>query len=195
MQSLGFILENIFLTVATNGVTNVPDYLLPKTFLRLKVSLNEFKMYMEEFVLNQMRASNKEGAKSQNKSLLEGMINANEAEKRNADNVIAKQYLSESELYGNLFVFNLAGFETTASTMTFALSFLAAHIHIQEWVTEEVDQHYTNSVDRDYGTIYPKLVRCLATVRKFPLQDPDQLRSVKCFSFSMSQSSLETCAS
>ena len=169
MQSLGFILENIFLTVATNGVTSVPDYLLPRTLLRLKVSLNEFKMYMEEFVLHQMRLSNKEGARSRTKSLLEGMVNANEAEKRSGDNQFTKQYLSESELYGNLFVFNLAGFETTASTMTFALSFLAAHIQVQEWVIEEVDQHYTNSDDRDYETIYPKLVRCLAVVSNPPL--------------------------
>lgn len=71
-------------------------------------------------------------------------------------------YLSESKLYGNLFVLNVAGFETTASAMLFALSFLALHEDIQKWVIDEVDCYYTTSESQNYAEVYPNLVRCLA---------------------------------
>ncbi|KAF2187983.1 putative cytochrome P450 [Zopfia rhizophila CBS 207.26] len=162
MQSLGFILRHVLLTVIFNGL-KAPDFLLPGVLRRLKVSVAEFRLYMEELILRQMQLSRKEKSQSRATSLLEAMVNANEAEKQPLQTPTARpSYLTESELYGNLFVFNLAGFETTASTMTFALAFLAAHPDVQEWLVEEVDRYYSTSRDRNYAAIYPQLVRCLA---------------------------------
>ncbi|KAE8555854.1 hypothetical protein EYB25_000552 [Talaromyces marneffei] len=165
MQCLGFILQHILLTAIFNSL-KAPDFLLPGVLQRLKQSVAEFKLYMEELVLHQMlQSSSVSKNKSSPPTLLEAMVNANEAEKHQLQKMVGRpSYLTESELYGNLFVFNLAGYETTASTMTFALSFLAANAEVQSWIEEELDRYYTpeNDQKQEYATTYPKLVRCLA---------------------------------
>ncbi|KAK2756986.1 hypothetical protein FQN54_004954 [Arachnomyces sp. PD_36] len=163
MQSLGFILQHITLTILFSGL-KAPDFLLPGVLRRLKVSFAEFKLYMEESVLHHIRLSHT--SKSQPRSsLLGAMVRANEVEKKQLNKSTShRSYLTDSELYGNIFVFNVAGYETTAATMTFALTFLATNQDIQNWVIEEVDKYYTNSTDHDYATTYPKLVRCLASM-------------------------------
>ena len=162
MDSLGFILTHIVLTILFNGL-KAPDFVLPHSLRRLKVSVAEFRMYMEEAVLRQMQQHKSAKARTGTTSLLEAMVNANEAEKQQLQKPTARpSYLTESELYGNLFVFNLAGYETTASSMTFALPYLAANPDMQDWVIQEVDAHYRNDKTRTYDEIYPKLVRCQA---------------------------------
>jgi cytochrome P450 len=159
MQCLGFILKHIMLTLIFNGL-KAPNFLLPKVLQELKMSVAEFRLYMEEQVLRHMQVSNHNTNPT---SLLGRIVSANEAEKQQLQKSEARpSYLTESELYGNLFVFNLAGYETTASSFTFALSYLAAHPEAQDYIFEEVEKHYTSSIDRDYSTVYPKLVRCQA---------------------------------
>jgi cytochrome P450 len=179
MDSLGFILSHVFTTIIFAGL-NVPDYLLPPVLRRLQLSVAEFKRYMEEAVLRQMRASSSGGGSRSDgsSSLLAAMVNANEAEKtvhvgtkadtRGSAATPRPSYLTDSELYGNLFVFNLAGYETTASTLSFALPYLALHPEIQDWVMEEVDACCTGSRSEDliYEEAYPKLVRCLALMHE-----------------------------
>jgi cytochrome P450 len=162
MQCLGFILKNLILTLLF-GSLKAPDFLLPRVLRSLKTSVAECKLYMEELVLRHMQLSSPKRSQSQATCLLEAMVRANEAEKLQLQNPCGRHtYLTESELYGNLFVFNVAGYETTASTMTFAFCFLATNSDIQDWVIEEVDAYYTNTSPRDYTTTFPKLVRCQA---------------------------------
>jgi cytochrome P450 len=161
MECLGFILKHIVLTIVFNGL-KAPDIFLPKSLRRLKVSVAEFRMYMEESILSQMQ---KPSSKLQGRSttLLEAMVDANEREKPEVQKTAGNpSYLTETELYGNLFVFNLAGYETTASSMTFAIPYLAAHPEIQDWIIDEVDTYYKNFPDKNYEDIYPKLVRTRA---------------------------------
>ena len=163
LESLGFILQHILLTAVFNSL-KAPDYLLPATLRNLKVSLAELRLYMEESVLRHMQNSKNQSEKLQKTSLLGAMVKANEAEKQQLQKTTGRpSYLTDSELYGNLFVFNLAGFETTASSLTFALSYLAAYPETQDWVYEELRDHYiSRSEDASYDSVYPKLVRCLA---------------------------------
>ncbi|KAJ5662735.1 hypothetical protein N7462_011661 [Penicillium macrosclerotiorum] len=162
LECLNAVLKHLILTLVFSGL-KAPNFLLPRILRRLKVSVAELRLYMEESVLYQMRQSSSTDSKSQSPSLLEAMVKANEVEKQESLKKTARaSYLTDSELYGNLFVFNIAGFETTASSMTFALPFLAAYRDVQDWIIEEVDRHYTASSDRSYATAYPKLVRCLA---------------------------------
>ena len=162
MESLGFILRHIILTIIFSGL-KAPDFLLPNALKRLKVAVADFRLYMEEAVLRHMQQQTSTKARTGTTSLLEAMVNANEAEKQQLQSHTGRpSYLTESELYGNLFVFNLAGYETTASSFTFALSYLATNPDKQKWVTEEIDAHYRAANSRPYDEIYPKLVRCQA---------------------------------
>jgi cytochrome P450 len=165
MDSLGFMLKHIMLTVIFNGL-KAPDYLLPTKLRKLKVSVTELRLYMEEAILKHMQ-TNKEGSdRSQKSSLLGAMVKANEAEKEQLQKGNGRpSYLTESELYGNLFVFNVAGYETTASSLTFAFAYLAAYPETQDWIFEELQQHYIGrSDDAKYDTVYPRLVRCLSVM-------------------------------
>lgn len=163
MESLGFIMQHILLTVVFNSL-KAPDFLLPATLKNLKISVAELRLYMKESVLKHMKLSKEKSDELQNTSLLGAMVKANEAEKQHLRNTPGKpSYLTESELYGNLFVFNLAGFETTASSLTFALSYLAAYPETQDWIYEELEQYYNVKGDiSSYDKTYPKLVRCLS---------------------------------
>jgi cytochrome P450 len=164
MGCLGFILQNIILTVIFNGLA-APDFLLPKTLRQLKVSVAEFRMYMEEAVLRQMQQS--KVASEPRASLLAAMVNANESEKQQLQEKTGRpSYLTESELYGNIFVFNLAGYETTASSFAFALAYLAAYPEMQDWVAEEIDKVYAHDTNKAYEELYHRLPRCLAVMHE-----------------------------
>lgn len=156
MDSLSFIMHNIVMTLLFNSL-KAPDWMLPNMLRQLKLSVAEFRLYMEEHVLKEMQSPKSSGAKT----LLSSMVSANEAEKTQIQKIGRPSYLTESELYGNIFLFNLAGYETTASSMSFALPFLASNPEAQRWVIEEVDAVFAES-GKDYSAIYPKLVRCLA---------------------------------
>ena len=167
MESLGFILQHILLTVIFNSL-KAPDVILPDTLRRLKLSVKEFGLYMEESVLRHMRSVTAKPEGSKATSLLEAMVRANETGKREQKSGGPKSYLSDSDLYGNIFVFNVAGYETTASSFIFALSYLAAHPQVQDWVAEEIDRYYDRGLDTipQYSGTYPKLVRCLAVMHE-----------------------------
>ncbi|KAL9060602.1 MAG: hypothetical protein Q9162_000553 [Coniocarpon cinnabarinum] len=86
--------------------------------------------------------------------------------------------LTESEIYGNMFVFNFAGHDTTAHTLAFAVALLSAHPHIQDWVSEEINstQDTVDTSHSNYNARFPRLCRCLAvmyeTLRLYPEVPP-----------------------
>ncbi|KAI1610189.1 putative cytochrome P450 [Exophiala viscosa] len=155
MQALSFILRHIFTTIIFGNI-KIPDALLPSVLRQLKVAVAEFRLYMQEAVLQQM---NQKGSKDRT-SLLGAMVSANEAEKQVQSEVPSSRasYLTDDELYGNIFLFKVAGFETTA------VPYLAAYPEIQDWVREEVDAVLPAKGTVDYAQTYPKLVRCLAVL-------------------------------
>lgn len=83
-----------------------------------------------------------------------------------------KSYLTEDEIAGNLFIFTAAGFDTTANTMAYAVTLLAAYPEWQAWVREEIDDVLGPAPPGDgdaatlpdYETTFPKLVRCMAVM-------------------------------
>ena len=163
MDSLGFILKNVFISIIFSGL-KLPDQLLPPVLRKLKLSVQEFQSYMEYSVLQHMQSSRTNVSQQDGStSLLEAMVTANEAEKEQLQKSGSRpSYLSHSELYGNIFVFNLAGYETTAGTMSFALPYLAAYPEVQDWLFKEINKKYSHSSRKNYEETYPKLVRCLA---------------------------------
>lgn len=88
------------------------------------------------------------------------------------DITAGKSFLTEEEIAGNLFIFTAAGFDTTANTMGYAVTILAAYPQWQAWVQEEIDSLMgspsTRSEDEpvlpDYATTFPRLIRCLAVM-------------------------------
>jgi hypothetical protein len=72
--------------------------------------------------------------------------------------------LSESEIRGNLFLFTAAGFDTTANTMTYAITLLAIQPHWQEWIREELQALDQDISKWNYNEVFPKCQKVLAVM-------------------------------
>lgn len=78
--------------------------------------------------------------------------------------------LTDSEILGNLFLYNFAGHETTGNILTYSILLLAAHPHWQDWIAEELQHVFGDSPDDkawDYN-LFPQLKRCLAVMVRSP---------------------------
>ncbi|KAI0513196.1 cytochrome P450 [Xylaria bambusicola] len=77
---------------------------------------------------------------------------------------VTKKGLSVDEIFGNLFVINFAGHDTTANTLAFGMLLLGAHPEVQAWLAEEISIVTGDSLVEswDYKELYPKLKRCRA---------------------------------
>ncbi|KAG5988959.1 hypothetical protein E4U43_004591 [Claviceps pusilla] len=75
--------------------------------------------------------------------------------------------LSEDEMHSNLIMLSLAGFETTSTTLGYAVVLLARFPNWQTWLLEEVDE-LTAADDEameetwDYTSVFPRAVRMMA---------------------------------
>ncbi|KAH9511637.1 Cytochrome P450 3A4 [Dermatophagoides farinae] len=67
--------------------------------------------------------------------------------------IIGSKYLSEEEIVAQSFIFFIAGYETTASTLTFALYELATNPDIQNRLYEEVKAIVDNGEPLDYDHV------------------------------------------
>lgn len=87
-----------------------------------------------------------------------------------------KRGLSIDEIFGNVFILNFAGYDTTANIIAYASYLLAINPEVQDWLAEEVDALTGSSGASietwDYHTSFPQLKRCravlLETLRLYP---------------------------
>jgi cytochrome P450 len=77
--------------------------------------------------------------------------------------------MTDTEIVGNLFIFSVAGHDTTANTLMYAICLLAIFPKWQDWVREELG---SEKLDMDnYKDVYPNLLRVQAVmVRPNPPQ-------------------------
>ena len=174
--SLQTVLDNIILVLIT------PRYLLtlpfsPKSWVKVGEAADEFKQYMVR-MMNEETALIKAGQKNTGTlmaSFLRALDTNEKAEATASSKPAASQQarpkgLTVDEIFGNIFVINFAGHDTTANTLAFSMLLLAANPEVQDWVSEEINEVTKESADDwVYGELYPKLKRCRAVlVRHIP---------------------------
>ncbi|KAL9066892.1 MAG: hypothetical protein Q9157_006984 [Trypethelium eluteriae] len=128
---------------------------LPAKVRRVGQACQEFKLYMKEMIEG-VKASVAENKDSEAHNLLGALVQASQAEKHG---------LSDDELYGNLFIYNMAGHETTANAVATSIAYLAAAPQWQDWICEELRTVLGKSSsveDWNYEHMYPRLRRCQA---------------------------------
>lgn len=159
-EALLLVLQNIvLLAILPKQYLTLP--VLPRGLRRLGEATEEFKSYMEEMLDKERVMISKREPGIGN--LVSALIRASE-DASNGDG-LSNHGLSEDEIYGNIFIYNLAGHETTANTLAFAIALLAAHPQWQSWISDELDSVLADSGKtgaRDYEAVFPKLNRCLA---------------------------------
>jgi cytochrome P450 len=136
-----------------------PDWILPAKLRALKLATKEFRSYLKEMVVEERE--NLAAGADEKANLCAVLVRANDREKE-VDSIQVRGFLSDDELFGNLFMFNLAGQETTASAFSYSLPLLAVNPETQEWVAEEVDNVFDR--DQDYSRSFQRLVRCMAVL-------------------------------
>ncbi|KAI1214484.1 cytochrome P450 [Annulohypoxylon truncatum] len=154
-DSLQTILENCVLIMAL-GTKFLENPWLPQGLRRLNEACNAFQKYMTDLYEEEKQAF-AEGRTS-GRNLMSSLVRASQDEAKTGVG------LTENEIYGNMFVFNFAGHDTTAHTFTFALYFLAANPQAQDWIYEELCQVLGDRQpdEWNYGVEFPRLKRCLS---------------------------------
>ena len=141
------------------GRKNLLSRVMPAGLQKLGTAVEEYDRYIRSLLQDQRKAI-AQGTEPQN-NLLNVLIRASDTEK---DSGHASQTLSDEEIRGNTFIFNVAGHDTTANTLAFAIAMLAGYPEVQNWLSEEINTVLGNDENPDYEESYPKLVRCLATM-------------------------------
>ncbi len=164
-ESLQLILDNCILLMVL-GEKFLSKPWLPSKLKKLHQAVGSFRRYMTE-VYEEEKTSIAEG-KPQANNLMTSLI-------RSASQTITEQKggqdsnhencgLTENEIYGNIFVFNFAGHDTTAHTLAFAIVLLATKPLVQDWLHEELRSVLGDASPKacSYTEIFPRLKRCLA---------------------------------
>ncbi|KAI9713837.1 MAG: hypothetical protein M1820_000567 [Bogoriella megaspora] len=129
--------------------------LFPAKVRKVGQACLEFKLYMKEMV-DGVKSSPAKNQDIEAHNLLGALVQASQAENHG---------LSDDELYGNLFIYNMAGHESTANTVATSVAYLAAAPKWQDWIFKELREvlEYSSSTRSwIYEEVYPRLKRCQA---------------------------------
>lgn len=148
-------------------LSSIPAPLLPAKVKTILEGTREFRLYMDEMLARERRimASDPGNAKP---NLISTLIRTSDEAK--AEGVNSSVRLTDDEIKGNVFVFNLAGHDTTANTLAYAIALLAVHPEVQDWVYEEVKSVFREDGEGlAYESVFPRLKRVMAVmVRSAP---------------------------
>lgn len=149
--------------------------IIPKKMVRVGDAARFFKKCMQNMLAEEMNALSENKAGSG--GLMGAFVRALDVHERELviDPAVkaskdGKKGLSIEEIFGNLFVINFAGHDTTANTLAFAMLLLAANPDIQAWLAEEISAIESTvgqdlSVESwDYRDVFPRLKRCQAVL-------------------------------
>ena len=161
-DSLQLILQNIIpLAIFPRKLLRSP--LLPRKLRAIGEAAYVFQKYMEEMVERERHLFAQHDSGIGN--LLTALVKASNTQTKPSDPDLTSQGLTDHEILGDIFMYNLAGHETTANSVFYAIVLLAAYPSWQEWISQEIQQACESpdaSEHWDYETAFPKLKRCLA---------------------------------
>lgn len=158
-DALKAILENL-LIVFTVASKKLPRWMLTANILLVQTAFAEFKRYMADMV----EAERGSAKSSDQDNLMSALFRASEAEAQSSQ---GRNGLSDDEIFGNLFIYNLAGHDTTAMTAVYATVLFSTNTYWQSWVREEMVSVFgkeRNADENEYEKAFPHLKRCLAVM-------------------------------
>lgn len=155
-DALKTILSNL-LAVMIMDSTKLPTGILPKSWGKVRAATAEFRSYMDEMLEESKISSRSSTAEKDN--LMIALLRASDPTKENG-----KAGLSDEEILGNIFLYSVAGHDTTANSVTYAITLLSAYPEIQQWIREELLSVFPEPDPEkwEYERAFPKLKRCMA---------------------------------
>jgi cytochrome P450 len=160
-DALSVVLDNaILLMLIPRRYLSLP--FAPKALRQVGKAAEEFKHHMERMMEDETAALNK--GTSGTGSVMTSLVQASNLYEAKSKDFKSIKGLSVGEIFGNIFVINFAGHDTTANTLAFAVLLLATAPEVQNWVAEEVRKITEDVDDWDYGFLFPQLIRCNAVL-------------------------------
>ena len=171
-NALQTVLDNsIFLMLVPPRLLSLPLLpLLPRSWARIGQAAADFKQYMMQ-MLDEEKSLLQRGELGTG-SLMTSFVRALDTHQKDEVNVkgIAgrspSKGLTVEEIFGNIFVINFAGHDTTANTLAFSMILLAANPEVQDWIAEELQAVIKNRDGRNwsYSLLFSDLKRCRAVL-------------------------------
>lgn len=137
---------------------------LPEILRRMHLATNECRTYFSEMIREQrtrVRALDKT-----HNNLLGALVKASDEADQEKNQGYGSGGLTIDEIRGNIYAFTVAGHETNANVLAYAICLLAAYPKWQDWIAEEARMVLKNHDKTDYG-IFPRLKRCQALLVRF----------------------------
>lgn len=167
-NALQTVLDNaIFLMLVPPRILRLP--FLPHSWRRIGKAAAAFKQHMAHMLETETSLHNR--GKTGTGSLMTSFVRALDTSQQ--ENAASKgiqghvtKGLSVDEIFGNIFVINFAGHDTTANTLAFSILLLAADPDVQNWIGEELEGLTVDGSTEgwDYATLFPKMKRCQAVL-------------------------------
>ncbi|KAJ4303635.1 hypothetical protein N0V90_002536 [Kalmusia sp. IMI 367209] len=160
MTVLNNLVTSIIVTQKETFLNRISKLLSPRLNSVL-LAIKEFRQYTDEAIASERKLlSNDRNAQKHN--LMSTLIRT--SDQAQADGFQSAGQLTDDEIKGNIFIFNLAGHDTTANTLAYAFALLAIYPDVQRWVNEEVDQVLQDDDNPNYEEMHPRLKRVLAVM-------------------------------
>lgn len=168
-ECLRLLLANIVQLVILSAIqrSGLPKWLVWGKMREIGNARDELKGYMSKLLAKEKEAFDQGDLDRHNlmSALVRAQVESQQAALiNNKSSNLASAGLTEDEVYGNLFIYSLAGHDTTAGALHFAIVLLAVNPEWQDWIGEEIDAVRKGDPSGlcFYEEIFPKLQRCLA---------------------------------
>lgn len=166
-DALQVVLDNaLFLMLVPPRFLLIP--LLPKQWAHIGKAAADFKQYMVDMLQEETSRLDRgeTGVGSLMTSFVRALNTHEQTTVKSGTDQSSTKGLSVDEIFGNIFVINFAGHDTTANTLAFSMILLAANPEVQNWVSEEVREVIKDHDSRlwDYGALFSDLKRCRAVL-------------------------------
>lgn len=179
-ETLATILDNALLMMILRPKLLSVSF-IPEKWQKVGRAVTDFQRYMRD-LLDEERSLIQQG-KPGSANMISSLLRSSKPSRAPEDGDKTqwspdKKGLTESEIFGNLFVFNFAGHDTTANTLAYSVLLLAAHSEVQDWINEEIRCVLPgeNSKTWNYEQTFPHLKRCFAVLVR-PSSRPHPTRS------------------
>ncbi|KAF8183648.1 cytochrome P450 [Pholiota molesta] len=152
-ESLHTVTTNVFVKLA------VPSWAmgLTETFRQTDRAYDELRRYVTEMICERQAAAEK----IERHDLFSQLLEAN-------DNNLGATTLTESELIGNIYIFLVAGHETTAHTLCFTFALLALYPDEQDKLYEHTKSVLVDGADPEYNPLMIDFILiCMLTYSVF----------------------------
>ncbi|KAF1977363.1 cytochrome P450 monooxygenase-like protein [Bimuria novae-zelandiae CBS 107.79] len=160
-DSLRSILFNL-IHILIIGSSKLESWWMPTNMKRTSRAVGAFRQFVLHLI--EEEKAKKSTSKKTQQRLVSALVRA--CEEHNQEGHHLRRFvISENEIVSNMFVYAVAGMDTTPITLATAIVFLSAYSEYQDWIAQEISFHTPHgSLSPLSFETFPKLKRCMAVM-------------------------------